>query len=341
MTQVQFGIIGSGMIAGVIARAIHQADGATLKAVASRRQEKAAAFAQEHHIPLVFTDWQQLVQSDDIDAVYVATPTAGREEICMAVLEAGKHLISEKPFLNQGSVTRIAALAKAKGLAFMDATHFSHHPRTAEVIRRQQSELGAVNRIRTSFFFPFMDRENIRFDPTKEPTGAVGDMAWYNLRAIVEYMQPNAEVHAINGLLRHDPQTGAVVGGAGLIAFTSGQSSSFDFGYDAGVCQMDLDIIGENGLIQLDDYVLDWKDGFAFDHPDQVASFRLRQGMASPTEFIQQRVTTDRPQAVHMIQNFCDLISQGQGEHRALAARRAIHTQTLLDQFCQATGLSV
>lgn len=341
MSSTRFGIIGSGMIAGVIAKAINQSTVATLKAAASRRPENAQAFAQEHNIPLVFTGWNQLVASEELDAVYVATPTAGREEICIAVLEAGKHLISEKPFLNSASVKRIAALAEAKGLAFMDATHFTHHPRTAEVIRYQQREIGPVNRIRTSFFFPFMDRENIRFNPVKEPTGAVGDMAWYNLRAIVEFMRPDAELKFIHGTVRRDEQTGAVIGGTGMLEFTNGQTSSFDFGYDAGVCQMDLDIIGENGLIQLDDYVLDWKDGFAFDNQAHVASFRVRQGMASPAEFIQHPVATDRPQSVHLIDDFCDLVAQRNGARRADAVQRAINTQALLDQFCQVTDLSV
>ncbi len=76
MSSTRFGIIGSGMIAGVIAKAIIQSTVATLKAVASRRPENAQAFAQEHNIPLVFTGWNQLVASAELDAVYVATPTA-------------------------------------------------------------------------------------------------------------------------------------------------------------------------------------------------------------------------------------------------------------------------
>ena len=339
MTSIRFGIIGSGMIAAVVAKAIQQSANASLVAVASRRPEKAREFAAEHGIPMVLEDWEQLIQEDSVDAVYIATPTAGREEICLAALEAGKHLISEKPFISSASVKRIAAFASSKGLAFMDATHFSHHPRTQAVIHSQQAELGRVSRIRTSFFFPFMDRSNIRFDPAKEPTGAVGDMAWYSMRAIVEYMRPDSPVTSVSGALRRDSQSGAIVGGAGLVEFASGQTSSFDFGYDAGVCQMDLDILGENGLIQLDDYVLDWKDGFAFSNPAHAASFNLRQGMASPAEFKRIQTVTEQPQAVHMIQNFASQVLQNDSERNDEVARRAIQTQELLDQFCIATGV--
>jgi predicted dehydrogenase len=336
MSSLRFGIIGSGMIAGVIANAIHQAPSAQLVAVASRRQTRASEFAQEYKIPTVYTDWQELIQAADIDVVYVATPTAGREEICLAALQSGKHLISEKPFISADSARRIAAQAEGKGLAFMDATHFSHHPRTAEIMRLQETKIGKAQRLRTSFFFPFMDRSNIRFDPLKEPTGAIGDMAWYSMRAIVEYLRPNSEVFNIAAVVRRDQDTGAYVGGAGLIEFASGQTSSFDFGYDAGVCQMDLDILGEAGLIQIDDYVLDWKDGFAFNNPKHTNRFTLRQGMATPGEFTHVLVPTEQPQAVHLVENFCAMAHEPHGSASQSAAQRAIDTQTLLDSYCQA-----
>ncbi|PKF70059.1 gfo/Idh/MocA family oxidoreductase [Pseudomonas fluvialis] len=341
MTTLRFGIIGSGMIARVIAKAVQQAPSAQLVAVASRREESARVFAWEHDIPSVHADWQALVQADDIDVVYVATPTAGREEICLAVLDNDKHLISEKPFISADSARRIAARAQAKGLAFMDATHFTHHPRTAEVQSRQDKLVGKAQRVNTSFFFPFMDRSNIRFDPVKEPTGAIGDMAWYSMRAIVEYLRPSGEVLNVHAAVRRDPETGAFVGGSGLVVFASSQTSSFDFGYDAGVCQMDLDILGDSGLIQIDDYVLDWKDGFAFDNPKYMNRYTLRQGMASPDEFQHIDVATEQPQAVHLVEHFCTLVREPQGSARESAIRRAIDTQTLLDRYCQAVGLNV
>ncbi|QSP94914.1 Gfo/Idh/MocA family oxidoreductase [Marinobacter salinisoli] len=340
MEPIRIGIVGTGMIAGVIANAIKQSDHGHLVAVASRRHERAAEFAQEHGIAEAYGSWQELVQAKGIDAVYVATPTAGREEICLAALNAGKHLISEKPFLNAESVKRIASAAEARGLSFMDATHFTHHPRTQAVVKTQQADLGRVNRVRTSFFFPFMDRENIRFDSSKEPTGAVGDMAWYNMRAIVEFMRPTQPVKTLHGTIRRDDQTGAVVGGTGMIEFEGGQVSSFDFGYDAGVCQMDLDIIGEQGLIQMDDYVLDWKDGFAFNNPEHVAQFRVRQDMAAPEDFKPVLVPTPKPQAANMIDGFCRLVRKPSEGDRLLAVQRALQTQSLLDRFCQITGLT-
>lgn len=336
MKKLRLGIVGTGMIASVIAKAVKSSEKAVVTGVASRTFARAQAFAEEHGIADAFESISALLQSKNVDAIYVATPTAGREEICIDVLNAGKHLISEKPFLCLDSVLRISEKAKQKGLAFMDATHFTHHSRTAAINTYRRENLGDVKTIRTSFYFPFMDRENIRFNPEKEPSGAIGDMAWYNMRAIVEFMQSDLAVRNIVGSTRVDSLTKAVIGGSGLIEFTNGRSSMLSFGYDAAVCQMDLDIICDNGLLQVDDFVLDWKDGFAFDNPEHTPNFIVRQGMMSPTEFVITSIETEKPQALHMIEAFYDLVFAASEEERTAAVSRAINTQALLDSFVDA-----
>ncbi|MFA0812586.1 Gfo/Idh/MocA family protein [Microbulbifer epialgicus] len=340
MPDIRFGIIGSGMIADITARAIDQASGACVAAVASKHFTKAKKFANEHSIATVYETWQKLIEATNIDAVYVATPTTSKEEISLAALTNGKHLISEKPFLNSASVRKMADQALSEGLAFMDATHFTHHPRTAHVIQQQKKSIGTVNRIHTVFFFPFLERDNIRFNPKMEPTGAIGDIGWYCMRAIVEYLRPTGPIQAVSGAVKHDQQTGAIISGAGLIEFSSNQTSTFEFGFDAGTCAMDLCILGENGLIQLDDFVLDWKDSFVFDNPGYTAGFTLRQGLVSPEEFQHFEVATQKPQTVYMIENFCHMVTAGDIDQRSAAAERATHTQELLDQYCRSVGLT-
>ncbi|WP_020415166.1 Gfo/Idh/MocA family protein [Microbulbifer variabilis] len=341
MPDIRFGIVGSGMIAGVTAKAIDQATGARAVAVSSKHFDRAKKFASEHKIAKVFKSWQQLVEARDIDAVYVATPTIGREEICLAALENGNHLISEKPFLNGLSARRIANQAQSRGLAFMDATHFTHHPRTKQVIKQQQKSIGDVQRIYSAFLFPFVERDNIRFNPKLEPTGAIADIGWYNMRAIVEFLRPAGTIQSIAGAVKRDQETGAVISGTGMIEFSSAQTSTFDFGYDAGVCDMDLNILGDNGLIQLNDFVLDWKDSFVFGNPNYSADFTLRQGMATPREFEHFAVDTQKSQVVYMIEHFCHMATTEDIELRNAAAARAIHTQELLDHYCSSVGVTL
>ncbi|WP_445358158.1 Gfo/Idh/MocA family protein [Microbulbifer sp. ANSA005] len=341
MPKLRFGIVGSGAIADFTCKAISRANSACLSSVASRRYSQAKEFAREQQIPNTYEDWKSLLEAQDSDAIYVASPTTSREEICLAALANHKHLLCEKPFLNTASVDKIAAKAQSEGLAFMDATHFTHHPRTAKIIQRQKNYLGQVNRVHSAFFIPMMDRDNIRFNSQKEPTGAIGDIGWYNMRAIVEYMRPTGAIKTISGAIKRDSQTGTIISGAGLIEFASGQTSTFDFGYDSGVWQMDLDILGENGLIQLDNFVLDWRDSAVFYNPEYTPEFVIRRGEASPDEFEHQQVPIERSQAVQMIEDFCHLTTPDNKVDRIQAIERARATQSLIDQYCQAVGVAV
>lgn len=333
MSKLSIGIVGAGMIAGVIANAIKQSASATTVAVASRRMESAKAFAQEHEIVTVFEHWEDLVASAEIDAVYVATPTASKEDIAIAAARHGKHILVDKPYASLDSVTRMIDAANQHNVGFMDATHFSNHPRTRNIRESVLQSIGHPQAIRTSFFFPFMDRSNIRFNPALEPTGAVGDMAWYSMRAIAEFLAPDTDITHISGSIVRDEETDAVVRGAGLVAFADGKTSTFDFGYNAGVCLMDLDILGQQGMLHLDDFVLDWKHGFAFDNQDHIVGYTRRSGMQQPREFEYIAADTDTPQAVHMINNFAAIAAEPHSDASQHAQLMSLKTQELLDAY--------
>jgi len=333
MTNLRLGIVGSGMIAGVIANAVKQIGNIDLSAVASRRPESAKTFANEHGITTIFNTWQEMLSSANIDAVYIATPTVSKEEIAFFGAEHKKHLLVDKPFADFASVKRMTEAAKTNGVTFMDATHFSNNPRTRQIRDDMEKSIGPAQVVRTSFFFPLMDRANIRFNPEKEPTGAVGDMAWYSMRAIAEYLQPKAAIKTVAGGIVRDEKTGAVVRGSGLIVFEDGKSSTFDFGYNAGVCLMDLDILGHDGMFSLDDFVLDWKNGFAFDNQEHVNGYTKRTGMAQPNDFEFVAADAEEPQAVSMLRNFAKITAEPQSVSAQHAVAASLKTQELLDAY--------
>jgi predicted dehydrogenase len=337
---INVALIGAGMIAKVFAGALHQTQRARLVAVASRRPEQAATFASEvagpPGTPRVFPHWREMLEAPGIDAVFISTPTAGREEIGLATLDSGRHLIYEKPFLDAASAERLAKRAQERGIAFMDATHFTHHPRTQTIREMAAKEIGRIHSVNSVFFFPFMDRSNIRFKAEAEPTGAIGDMAWYNMRAIVEYMQPGDTECTITGAIRRDSVTGSVIGGAGLVSFVDGRSSTFAFGYDAGVCIQDVTLLGENGLMQWPDLVLDYSGGFAFNNPEHKTGFAIRQGMQTRSQERFVEAHSQAPQLVRLIENFADLCHNNDATLRGAAATRAIQTQRLVDTLAHA-----
>lgn len=338
MSKLRFGIVGSGMIAGVIANAIKKTDNTEVVAVASRTPTNAKAFAETHGITQVFNDWQQMIESDLIDAVYIATPTAVREEVAIAAAQAKKHILGEKPFASYASLQRITQATKENQVAFMDATHFAHHPRTKQIQRTQEEQIGASQAVRSTFFFPLMQRDNIRFDTEQEPTGAVGDMAWYCMRAITEYLQTNLDICKVDGSIVRDEETNAVIRGTGVIAFSDGKSSTFDFGYNAGVCLMDLDILAERGMFRMDDFVLDWNKGFAFDNPEHRVGYTKRSEMQTPTQYEYVDEPSELAQEVHMMNNFftlCQAPTSDAAENSRLISER---TQYLLDMYWKAVS---
>lgn len=333
MNQLRVGIVGAGMIAGVIAKAIQASEGASLVAVASRRLETAKAFAKEQGIPQTYNTWQEMIESDAVDAIYVATPTSVKEGVAVFAANHKKHILVDKPFASYDSLERITSAATNNSVAFMDATHFVHNPRNKQIIATAEAEIGNPKAVRTSFFFPFMDKTNIRFNPDKEPTGAVGDMAWYSMRAIVEYLNPSASVAMVTGHVERDLETKAVVRGAGIVSFDDGKTSTFDFGYNAGVALMDLDILGDQGMFHLDDFVLDWKHGFAFDNAQHVVGYTKRTGMQAPDELFYIEANSEIPQSVHMVNNFAQLANNPKSDAAKKSIAVTLLTQKLLDSY--------
>ena len=97
MAAVGFGLIGYGLFGQHHARAIAAAPGAALKAIAVKSEASRAAAAAAHPGATVVADYRELLRRDDIDVVDVAVPNALHHQVGRAVLEAGKHLLIEKP----------------------------------------------------------------------------------------------------------------------------------------------------------------------------------------------------------------------------------------------------
>lgn len=329
-SNTRFGIVGTGFIAFVVANAIKDT-GATLVAVASRRPEQARAFADQHREVRVFESWGDLVAWDGIDAVYVATPTSVREEICIAAALNRKHLLADKPFASLASLKRITQACRENDVAFMDATHFAHHPRTKQIRREMEQRIGEVQAIYSSFFFPAMDRGNIRFDPEREPTGAFGDMAWYSMRAVAEFAAGGARLVSASGYAQIDEETGACVRSAGVLLLSDGCTSTWDVGYSVGTNVMDLNIMGQKGMISLDDFVLDWAGGFASNIPGYPVGFVQRTGIANPDDFEAVSTPTGQPQLVCLIERFCELTKDPGGQSATDSILISERTQALLD----------
>jgi len=314
-----WGIVGTGGIANSMAPRIQQADFADLVAVSSRKMESAKTFADKHGASRAFDSWAEMLEWDGVDAIYVATPTSVREEICVAAAEHGKHVLGEKPFASLASLQAITSACKANGVGFMDGTHFVHHPRTAQIKSRTAEMVGWPWSIDSAFQFKLSDKNNIRFNPRLEPYGAIGDAGWYNMRVAVEYSAPGIEIKSVEAFLRRDPETGAVVSGSGVIVFDDGSTNTWNCGFESGAGIMDLRISGEKGVIKLDDFLSQrpW---------DKPADFEYRQDW-NKTEFIE--VPSTKSEAALMFEDFSVMV--GNPAMLESSIRASEQTQEWLD----------
>ncbi|MDF2959374.1 MAG: oxidoreductase [Paenibacillus sp.] len=111
--KMRFAVIGGGVIAPSHAKAIAGNPKAELVAIADIEVDKANKMAADYSIPHVYTDYQELLKRDDIDAVTVAVPSGYHAEVVIAAAQAGKHVLCEKPLdITSDSMTRMIAACR-------------------------------------------------------------------------------------------------------------------------------------------------------------------------------------------------------------------------------------
>jgi len=260
---IRWGFVGTGGIANSMAKSLKNAPNATLTASSSRTLSKAEEFAKKHKAEKAYGSWAEMFKWDGIDAVYVATPTSVKEEISIAAAKAGKHVLCEKPLPSLASVKKIIAACRENNVAFMDGTHFSHHPRSLEIENNLDEVVGTRRSIDSVFQFNLKDKTNIRYNPKFEPMGAIGDAGWYNMRAIVDYIHPEAKVKMVSAFLRRDPETNAAVTGTGVITFDEGSSASFTCSIDAVSSRCEAEVAGEKASVLIPRFLMNDKDNSA------------------------------------------------------------------------------
>ena len=159
--HVGWGILGTGKIAVKFAEDLQYVPGAVLAAVGSRNAETSESFGRRFHIPHRHASYAALVNDPDVDIVYVSTPHTLHAENSRLALEAGKHVLCEKPFtLNAKQAADLIALARQRGLFLMEAMWMRFLPAIAHVRRiLAEGTLGEVRMLSADFGLQFA------FDP--------------------------------------------------------------------------------------------------------------------------------------------------------------------------------
>jgi predicted dehydrogenase len=180
--MLRIGVLGAAGIAPqALIRPARRRDDLAVVAVASRRHAVATAYAAEHQIPTAYGSYDELLADESIDVVYNALPPSEHARWSIAALEAGKHVLCEKPAaMNAGQATEMVAAAKRTGRRLLEAFHDHHHPLTGFVVEMVSSgRLGEIEEISASFTAPIpYDPVSIRHDPAAGG-GALMDLGCY------------------------------------------------------------------------------------------------------------------------------------------------------------------
>jgi predicted dehydrogenase len=202
--HLRFGILGAARIAprALVAPAKDNGE-VVVAAVAARDAARAQAFAAKHHIGRSYDDYAKLIADPDIDAIYNPLPNGLHGKWTRAALEAGKHVLCEKPFTaNAAEAREIADLAAASGRVVMEAFHYRYHPltlRIEEVIA--SGELGTLRRVEATLCFPLPMFSDIRYDYSLAG-GATMDAGCYTVHMLRTYGGSTPQVVAAQAKLR-------------------------------------------------------------------------------------------------------------------------------------------
>jgi predicted dehydrogenase len=164
--MLRIGILGAARIApaAVIAPA-RRCPGVAVTAVAARDGARAEAFAARHGLARAHGSYEALLADPDVDAVYIPLPNGLHGRWLLAALDAGKHVLCEKPFAaNAEEAERMARAADASGRTVMEAFHYRYHPlahRIAEIVAG--GELGPLRHIESRMCFPLPLFGDIRY----------------------------------------------------------------------------------------------------------------------------------------------------------------------------------
>jgi predicted dehydrogenase len=246
---VRWGILGPGRIARAFAAGLQEAEGAMLAAVGSRDVARAERFAAEFGFRRAHGCYEDLASDPEIDAIYVGTPHACHEAHTILCLEAGKHVLCEKPLaLNAVQARRMIATAQARDRALMEAlwTRFLPVWRavTDEIAR---GAIGDVRLIQADFGFrTTFDATSRLFAPTLGG-GTLLDLGIYPLNLAFMLGGPPVEIHTTANL----GATGVDEESAILLRHAGGRLSTLACSFRADTPR-EARIIGTDGIITVE-----------------------------------------------------------------------------------------
>jgi xylose dehydrogenase (NAD/NADP) len=249
---VRLGFLSTARINRLVLAGARVSGRADVVAVASRDLARAEAFAREYGIERPHGSYEALLADPDVDAVYVSLPNALHVEWTLRALEAGKHVLCEKPLSRRArDVEEAFDLAERNGLALTEGFMFRHHPQTLELARLVAAgAIGRLRLIRAQFSFQLATvhgADDARFSPELDG-GSLMDVGCYCVNAI-RYLGGEPEHVQAEQVVG---PSGVDVCFAGVLRLAGDVLGHFDCGFVLPF-RDELEVVGEDGSLFVDD----------------------------------------------------------------------------------------
>jgi D-xylose 1-dehydrogenase (NADP+, D-xylono-1,5-lactone-forming) len=249
--SVKWGIVSTAHINRLFLAGARESPDVEILAVASREQQRADEYARENGIDRAYGSYDELLADPDVEVVYISLPNSMHVETSVRALEAGKHVLCEKPLSRRAAdVSHAFDVAERNDRLLMEAFMYRHNPQThrlSELVAHQA--VGRVRMIRAVFGFVARDPANVRLSPALDG-GALMDVGCYCVsgsRLLAGEPHRVAGEQALGG-----EGDGVDVAFAGVMRFADDVSAHFDAGL-ALASQDLLEVVGDEGTLRLTD----------------------------------------------------------------------------------------
>jgi len=255
--KIKWGILSTGAISRAFARGLPASATGELLAVASRYKEKAAAFGAEFGASRCYGSYDELLADKDVQVIYISTPHPMHAEWSIKAMNAGKHVLVEKPIgLNYDEAQAMIEAAIVNKVFLMEAYMYRCHPQTAKLVELLKSHaIGQVNVIQATFSFHAGFNPQSRIWNNALAGGGIMDVGGYTtsisrLIAGAALGKTFADPVAITGAGCLHPETGVDAWAVGTLKFDANIVATISTG--VGVNQENVvRIFGSEGNIIL------------------------------------------------------------------------------------------
>ncbi|WIV57760.1 Gfo/Idh/MocA family protein [Amycolatopsis nalaikhensis] len=320
--NLRIGILGAARIApAALVKPASSLSTVSVTAVAARSLERAQAFASRHRIPAAYGSYEELLADPDIDAVYNPLPNGLHGRWTRAALEAGKHVLCEKPFTaNAAEAREIASLAETSGRVVMEAFHYRYHPlalRAEEIVA--SGELGSLVRVETALCFPLPKFSDIRYD-YRLAGGATMDAGCYAVHMARVFGGETPSVVSASAKLRSPGIDRAMTA---ELRFPSGHTGRVTCSmWSSSLLRISAKVVGSKGSLSVLNPVM----------PQAYHRFSVRVGGHRRTEKFPRRASYD-----YQLDAFAAAVLEGAPVKTSAAD--AVETMTVIDEIYRAAGL--